>query len=163
MRRLPRLSLPAALALGVLPGCGAGFEALHESEVRFEHCYRLDLEAQAAPTHRLFCWQEWVETHTTDQPRDRIRHAEQRIAALTAGDHRPEPLTINEPTRSKQDPTRALLDDPTQATLGAPEAATETCETSCFTRLNECRSGGDVSCASEYATCAGRCEPDDSR
>ncbi|MBX3184803.1 MAG: hypothetical protein KIT72_07850 [Polyangiaceae bacterium] len=159
MRRLPWLGLPAALALCALPGCGAGFEALHESEVRFEHCYRLDLEARAAPTHRLFCWQEWLETHTADQPRDRVRHAERRVASLTAGDDRPEPLVIGEPADAEQDPARALLDDPTQATLAAREDSPGACEAACYARLNECRSGGDASCASEYATCAGRCEP----
>ena len=74
-----------------LVACGPSVSAVYEANIRFEHCYRLDLDARVAPGHRLTCWREWSERYTYGQTRDRLEHSRRRIAALESGDHsRPE-------------------------------------------------------------------------
>lgn len=84
------LLVPAALAgvaLAWMWGCGPGVQAIYEGNVRFEHCYRLDLDAHVAPTHREACWREWTQLYTYGQNRDRVDYAERRMRALASGDY----------------------------------------------------------------------------
>jgi hypothetical protein len=75
------------LALGVaIAACGPSVQSIYEGNVRFEHCYRLDLEVDAAPTHREACWKEWLGMYTYGQPRDRIEYARRRAQAFASGD-----------------------------------------------------------------------------
>jgi hypothetical protein len=76
----------ALLASIALAGCGAGLESIHESNVRFEHCYRLDMDPEIAPSHRYHCWRDWTHTYAYGQSRDRIEYAHRRILTLEAGD-----------------------------------------------------------------------------
>jgi hypothetical protein len=90
---VPRLVvLPVALVLvlsgiGWALGCGPSVQSIYEGNVRFEHCYRLDLDVNIAPTHRHACWREWLRVYTYGQVRDRIEYARQRLAALEQGDN----------------------------------------------------------------------------
>jgi hypothetical protein len=74
------------LAIGWVSGCGPSVQSIYEGNVRFEHCYRLDLDVNIAPTHRLACWREWLRIYTYGQVRDRIEYARQRVGALEQGD-----------------------------------------------------------------------------
>ena len=68
--------------------CGPSVQSIYEGNVRFEHCYRLDIDPHIAPTHREACWREWKQTYTYGQTRDRVEYAERRIRALAWGDDR---------------------------------------------------------------------------
>ncbi len=57
-------------------------QALHEANVRFEHCMALDFEAAARRELRRACWVEWVAHYTYAQTRARIAHAEARVTEL---------------------------------------------------------------------------------
>jgi hypothetical protein len=59
---------------------------MHESNVRFEHCYRLDMDPKIAATHRYKCWSSWSERYAYGQSRDRREYARRRIIALESGD-----------------------------------------------------------------------------
>jgi hypothetical protein len=59
---------------------------MHDSDLRFEHCYRLDMDARVAAAHREHCWRDWNQTYAHDEPLDRIEYARRRIAALESGD-----------------------------------------------------------------------------
>lgn len=168
--RSPSRALGAVLPIavvaccGALSGCGASFESLYESEVRFEHCYRLDLELQAAPTHRLFCWQEWLETYAVDQSRDRLEYAERRVLALRNGDiSRPTLQIGGTPKRSgvAELPRDSTVAPPSIVpTGGEPVDATQTCQNACSDALNACRSlceGACDRCVEEYRDCSERC------
>ena len=72
--------------MGWVSGCGPSVQSIYEGNVRFEHCYRLDLDVNIAATHRLACWREWLRVYTYGQVRDRIEYARQRIGALEQGD-----------------------------------------------------------------------------
>jgi hypothetical protein len=80
------LLLPPLLGVAWAWGCGPSVQSIYEGNVRFEHCYRLDIDVNISPTHRLACWQEWLRVYTYGQVRDRIEYARQRLAALQQGD-----------------------------------------------------------------------------
>lgn len=73
------------LLAGVVVGCGPGLHMMHESNLRFEHCYRLDMDPKIAPSHREHCWRDWTETYAYGQVLDRIEYARRRIVALESG------------------------------------------------------------------------------
>lgn len=73
----------AALAVSA---CGPSLTTVHEGTVRFEHCYRVDMEPEVAANQRRSCWYTWVSSYTVGQPRDRIEYAENRVRALDSGD-----------------------------------------------------------------------------
>jgi len=90
------LSLLGAFALGTLclPSCGPSVQSIYEGNVRFEHCYRLDLELDVATSHRRACWTTWLDRYTYGQSRDRLEYARRRVRAFAAGDANPPTLKI---------------------------------------------------------------------
>jgi len=76
------LSASAAIAALAAPGCGASYQSMYEGEVRFEHCYRLDLESNVSLMHRRECWREWTQFYTYGQTRDRIEYGYRRLREL---------------------------------------------------------------------------------
>src|SRR6187402_174202 len=82
------IALSAALIVGLALGlsCGPSVQSIHEGNVRFEHCYRLDLETEAASGHRRACWTTWLERYTYGQSRDRLEYANRRVIAFKSGD-----------------------------------------------------------------------------
>jgi len=81
-----RLAIGALIALLTAGACGPSVQSIYEGNVRFEHCYRLDLEVDTAPTHRRACWSEWLGLYTYGQPRDRIEYARRRVHSFANGD-----------------------------------------------------------------------------
>lgn len=81
-----RMGGAALAAVIAAAACGPSVQSIYEGDVRFEHCYRLDLEVDTAPTHRQACWKEWLGRYTYGQPRDRIEYARRRVHAFAAGD-----------------------------------------------------------------------------
>jgi hypothetical protein len=85
-----RATLAAGAALGLASlsglGCGPSVQSIYEGNVRFEHCYRLDLELDVATGHRQACWKTWLERYTYGQSRDRLEYARRRVRAFAAGD-----------------------------------------------------------------------------
>lgn len=85
-----RFLLGSAVAAGgaarLLVACGPSMQSIYEGNVRFEHCYRLDLDTNISPTHRRACWAEWRQIYTYGQSGDRIDYANRRLGALASGD-----------------------------------------------------------------------------
>ncbi len=79
------LGAPAAV-VALAPGCGASVQSIHEGNVRFEHCYRLDLDPKIAASHRQACWQDWEQRYTYGQTRDRLEYARRRARQIAAGE-----------------------------------------------------------------------------
>ena len=88
VRQAFALVVPALVLLGpcIGAGCGPSVQSIYESDVRFEHCYRLDLEVDVATTHRQACWTAWLDRYTYGQPRDKLEYARRRVRAFSAGD-----------------------------------------------------------------------------
>src|SRR5688572_1518620 len=74
--------------------CGPSVQSIYEGNVRFEHCYRLDLELEVATSHRQACWTTWLDRYTYGQSRDRLEYARRRVRAFAAGDANPPALKI---------------------------------------------------------------------
>jgi hypothetical protein len=62
--------------------CGPSIQSIYEGDVRFEHCYRLDLDPNITPSLRETCWREWVRSYTYGQTQDRANYARQRVLQL---------------------------------------------------------------------------------
>ncbi len=62
--------------------CGPNVQLVYEGNVRFEHCYRLDLDPTIAPSHRKACWKDYLDRHTYAQSGDRLGYARQRLNEL---------------------------------------------------------------------------------
>lgn len=99
-------------------------QSVYEGNVRFEHCYRLDLERDAAPTHRLACWEEWVTTYSYGQPGDKIEYAKRRLRYLNAGETSPPGLNLATSQLAAEAPTEAQpnVHAPPPSTAPAPPA-----------------------------------------
>lgn len=67
--------------------CGPSAQYMYESQIRFEHCYRLDLDPSIVHSHRAACWEEWQARYKNNQTRDRLEYAKKRVDSLAAGHH----------------------------------------------------------------------------
>lgn len=79
--RWASFAVTSAILLGplVVIGCGPSVQSIYEGNVRFEHCYRLDLELDVASSHRQACWTNWLQRYTYGQTRDRLEYARRRV------------------------------------------------------------------------------------
>jgi hypothetical protein len=98
--------------------CGPSVQSIYEGNVRFEHCYRLDLDLEIAPTHRQACWKEWLDTYTYGQPRDRIDYARRRLHAFAMGDQTRPVLDVG--VEHKPETRQFYLVVPTPTSVHAP-------------------------------------------
>jgi len=169
------VALLGVLAVGVaVSACGPSVQSIYESNVRFEHCYRLDLEVDAAPTHREACWKEWLGMYTYGQPRDRIEYARRRAQAFASGDANRPSLDIGDASTRKSEarqfylvvpsPTSVHAPPPPIATRwyadagSAPAATTEQAEAPSDQCVAGCR-GKHTECEESCATDAGKADP----
>lgn len=177
----------SALAAAVAIGCGPGLEAMHESTLRFEHCYRLDMDTRIAPPHREHCWRDWTETYAGGQSLDRIEYARRRVSQLESGDTavlaigggvQPERRVIEELSSPNSQapmaaPAPTNVHEPPPKTAPAPGEAAKTpspsirpgqkCTDACDVTLGDCnrlcqnKQADCAACASDYRTCMRRC------
>jgi hypothetical protein len=75
---------------------------IYEGSVRFEHCYRLDLDETIAPSHRRACWQDWLSRHTYGQSGDRLSHARRRLDELNHGEQATLPILDDAGVQQRQ-------------------------------------------------------------
>jgi hypothetical protein len=114
-----------ALAIGVsVFACGPSLTAVHEGSIRFEHCYRLDLDSEVVASHREACWKGWLTSYTYAQPRDRIDYARTRLSELKAGDPTPPSLRTGGEHRPEQRQFYLVVPSPTSAHAPPPPVAT---------------------------------------
>ena len=151
-------------------GCGPSVQSIYEGNVRFEHCYRLDIDPHIAPTHREACWKEWKETYTYGQTRDRVEYAQRRIRALASGDFRrpvleatPDKLLARPPVAPSEAPIPTSLHAPPPPTApapgtsdaGPPDASLEDDDEPPERPDGECSN----SCDDAWDSCADSCSP----
>jgi hypothetical protein len=118
-----RSSVPlAAIAasLGAAVGCGPSVQSIYEGNVRFEHCYRLDLERDVATTHRQACWTAWLDRYTYGQSRDKLEYARRRVRAFGSGDVDRPQLRIGDSQPRQQDARQFYLVVPAPTSVHAP-------------------------------------------
>ena len=174
---MPRLLIPVALALplsavGWVSGCGPSVQSIYEGTVRFEHCYRLDLDVDISASHRLACWREWLRVYTYGQVRDRIEYARQRIAALEEGDKSRPTLNVMAGRRpeerswylSEPAPTSAHAPPPPmwkpESPSGGPPPPPPASAEAKPKPAEAPRDGCTAECRNEYSTCNEACAGD---
>jgi hypothetical protein len=150
-------------------GCGPSAQAIYEGNVRFEHCYRLDLDKDIAPTHRVVCWREWVATYSYGQTSDRFVHARRRIQAIEAGETSPPELDLDGVSRAPAAPAEApmptSLHAPPPATAPAPKGAVDGGADAGASQAEKAlpslpREDCRERCVNVFRDCGGNCERD---
>ncbi|HET9958712.1 MAG TPA: hypothetical protein VFQ61_29665 [Polyangiaceae bacterium] len=186
MRASLSVSIRALLALSAwLSACGPSVQSIYEGDVRFEHCYRLDLDLEIAPTHREACWSHWLQAYTYGQPRDRIEYARRRVRAFSNGDISRPLLEVSSASKSRQfylaapeptsvhappPPIAPKVEVPPPPPSAAPDpipAPADLCAKECRTKFETCQSvcSGDAAapeaackgCPADYKVCMRRC------
>jgi len=163
--RTARLAL---LLLAATAACGPSISAVYEGNVRFEHCYRLDMDPQIASTHRQICWKEWTARYTYGQTRDRLEYARRRMRALAAGEQvqaelqldqdagagappeAPIPTSVHKPPPPTSTPPPVATADAGESLEGGAAEASPT--PPAFDCTRECRDS--------WRTCISVCGPD---
>jgi hypothetical protein len=151
-----------------IAACGTSAQSIYEGNVRFEHCYRLDLDKAIAPTHRETCWREWLSTYSYRQTDDRIEHAKARIRLLATGETSPPELDLDGGQAAVAPnltpvPTSAHSPPPATATVpvlvdggpGPTERPADVPAPVPYPRA-ECQAG----CAAKFQACARGCKPE---
>jgi hypothetical protein len=127
VRHALALLVPALIFAGPClgAGCGPSVQSIYEGDVRFEHCYRLDLELDVAPTHRQACWTAWLDRYTYGQPRDKLEYARRRLRAFSTGDADKPELHLGQ-SQAQQDARQFYLvvPQPTSVHASPPPIAT---------------------------------------
>jgi hypothetical protein len=121
---LGRSALTALFVACASGACGPSVQSIYEGNVRFEHCYRLDLEVDAAPTHREACWKEWLGMYTYGQPRDRIEYARRRARAFATGDVDCPKLSVGDSKHAEARQFYLVVPAPTSVHAPPPPIAT---------------------------------------
>jgi hypothetical protein len=171
-------------ALAAVCSCGPSVQSIYEGSVRFEHCYRLDLERDVATSHRQACWTAWLDRYTYGQSRDRQEYARRRVRAFASGDADRPVLRVGEsqeqrdtrqfylvvpaPTSVHASPppiatrTNAVLEVPTPAPVESGKLSerpipAEDCGAACRGAFKSCNQACDP--ATKSAACKS-CDPD---
>jgi len=122
--RLLRTSVRVgALALTAV-ACGPSLTTVHEGTIRFEHCYRMDLEPRASAAQRHACWQLWVGSYTLGQPRDRTDYALHRLHAFDDKNAPVPELTLGGEPRPEERQFYLVVPGPTSVHATPPPIAT---------------------------------------
>lgn len=129
-----RVCGPLLIAVSAF-ACGPSVQFIYEGNIRFEHCYRLDLDSRIVASHRRACWEDWLARYPRAQTRDRLEYAKRRIDALVTGDgatlslHLPElsePQAASSGTPAAPLPANVHVPPParvTPAVQGSPQPA----------------------------------------
>lgn len=150
--------------------CGPSVQAIHEGDVRFEHCYRLDLDLDIAPTHRELCWKRWLTSYTYGQPRDRLEYARRRARAFATGDVTRPSLEQNSASAPAQRQSLGVVPAPTSlhapppptAAVVAPDAGSPAPAVPPKAAPDPDAPHADCSdtCKDDWHSCAAACGPD---
>lgn len=123
------LTATAVGLAGFFVSCGPSVQSIYEGKVRFEHCYRLDLDERITKGHREACWNQWIGTYSYGQPRDRIEYARRRVRSLEMGDPEPPRLNLDSQRQPSQRQFYLSVPAPTSAHSPPPPIATRVYET----------------------------------
>jgi hypothetical protein len=135
--------------------CGPSIQSIHEGSVRFEHCYRLDLDPKIAPAHRHACWEQWLKVYSFGQSRDRLEHARERVTTLEAGD--PNPPTLDLETSAPSTTRQFYMSTPAPVIVHAPTPPAAPTPTVALEPTDACV----AQCAEAKKACLDRCAEGD--
>lgn len=172
------IALTASLGV-VMGGCGISMRYVVESDMRFEHCYRLDEDARTPVDQKRACWREWTATYQKGQDRSRVAYATDRLRVLdrvasgappapTEGGASASTTIVLASTGSGMAPLSPYAPPPSIASNGAVNAvndspAWQTCSETCSKTWKACAPacGGQMPCVTaceeRYRVCMKAC------
>jgi hypothetical protein len=164
-----RTWLLAPTLVATIAGCGISMRYVVESDMRFEHCYRLDEDGRTPLDQKRACWREWTATYQKGQDRSRVAYATERMRVLDAAAPGAPPAPsgtangastsiILASTGSGTAPLSPYAPPPAIASNGEINAVTEspkwqTCSDACSKTWKEC-----APACNGQMPCVGACE-----
>jgi hypothetical protein len=152
--------------------CGPSVQSIYEGNVRFEHCYRLDLELDVATTHRQACWTSWLDRYTYGQSRDKLEYARRRVRAFAVGDTNRPALDLGQSVQQEETrqfylvvpaPTSVHAPPPPIATrMNVVQAPPPPATSADAPKIGDKGAPGDDcagSCKSAFSSCNQACDP----
>jgi hypothetical protein len=152
---------------GLAVACGPSLKAAVESDMRFEHCYRIDDDPSTTLPSKRHCWTEWTARYTRGQARERINYAKSRIkvldGAMAAG---PPPVATTAATAAAcpspsnpYAPPPAVAPKSTEAVTPASSACSDACSKAWKTCSTPCGVGAScvLACDEKFRLCAKAC------
>jgi hypothetical protein len=137
----------------VLTACGPSMKNLVESDMRFEHCYRIDEDPSTPLDQKRTCWHEWTNHYAKGQDRSRVHYAKDRVKVLN-GAIASAPPPPAAPTTAVACPPPVNPYSPPPAV--APSATTKKDEKSAATPTTAACSDA---CSGAWKTCTTPCGP----
>lgn len=155
-----------------LVACGPSMKNLVESDMRFEHCYRIDEDPSTPLENKRACWHEWNALYAKGQDRSRIHYARDRVKVLngaiaTAPIAGPPPVATSTAVACpppanpyapppavapKEEKSAATSTSPTAACSDACTKAWRACSTPCGSE-----SGCVLNCDGKFRDCVKAC------
>ena len=144
-----------ACCLFVSIACGPSLKQGQRSVEYYEQCYGADYDPMVTPDQRRNCWRTWLSDYAEEQPPERIRYAEMRVAQLTVdGSTRPLPdpqpaiATPIEHKYPRQPPTQyqtsgcdLLCNDRWAGCITYCELRDKACTAACESEFRVCKDG----------------------
>jgi hypothetical protein len=157
------LLAPAALVAWTT-ACGPSMKNLVESDMRFEHCYRIDEDPSTPLEHKQACWREWSTHYAKGQDRSRVIYAKDRAkvlhGALASGPPPAAPVACPTPANPYAPPPSVTpKDEKSAAAPGTATLCSETCTKAWRACSTPCgtESGCMITCDSKFRECVKAC------
>jgi hypothetical protein len=155
------------IAGAVVMGCGPSLKTLVESDMRFEHCYRIDEDPSTPIPQKHACWADWTARYTRGQDRSRVRYAKDRMAVLggAAAAPPPAPTAVACPTPSSPySPPPAVVGTDSKSAAApsvkpAGQACTDACSQAWKVCISPCGNGAGCfeACDTHFKGCMKAC------
>jgi hypothetical protein len=151
------ISCVASATLALL-GCGPSLKTLVESDMRFEHCYRIDEDGRVPLDQKRACWSDWNARYSRGQDRSRVAYAKDRMAVLNGAAVIVTPATsaVACPTPSSPySPPPQMVDKDPEAAAESAKATptTQACSDACTKAWKVC-----ISPCGKGAECFSQCD-----
>ena len=161
---MPRFA-PVVLVLPfALVACGPSMRNLVESDMRFEHCYRIDEDPSTPLDHKRSCWHEWTSHYAKGQDRSRVNYAKDRVKVLNgaiASSPPPVAAAACPPPANPYAPPPAVApkDDKSSAAPGTATVCSDTCTKAWRACSTPCgtESGCMINCDTKFRECVKAC------
>ena len=170
--RMIVLRCSVVLAPIALFACGPSIKAAVESDMRFEHCYRIDDDPSTPVASKRSCWSEWSSRYTKGQARERLHYAKARITVLdgalatapTVGPAGPLATTAGTPVAcpppaTPYAPPPAVVPKTADAVNSSASICAETCTTTWRACANPCGATAAcvLACDDKFRLCVKAC------
>jgi hypothetical protein len=142
-----------ALALG----CGLSMRYVVESDMRFEHCYRIDEDPSTKVEDKRKCWHDWTANYQNGQEGTRVAYATERLRVLDGSGASNEASPPTAPTGGSgagPTPNSPYAPPPTLATVSV--SASTNGEVSAVTGSSGFQACSDA-CNKDWKSCAPGC------